>query len=1069
MTEIGKVTIKVTPDTTGFGAKVKAALENLSDEKVTVKVKAEGVEKAKAEIEDAAKDQTAHIHVDVKQSELDKLKEKIAASHKAVGQSVLDPSFQSRLKQQLAQTTQAFEAKSQMVQNAARDAARSHIDAFTTRNDQVQQRIDIKAELDTAEASTKLAAWRARESIRNLHIKMELDTGAATAKVGAFKALSAVGNVGGGILNGLQGIAGAAGEAASGMRVFGVGAAAILAVAVLIPPALALISGALLVLPGALAGIAVPIATAILGFEGIKKAAENAGFLGAPNKKGKRGAGELFKELQSAVSDTFEQKLTPVFENATKILEPLKAALPSVAGGLSDMAKSFVDTVTSQVGMDRIQNTIQNIGQALTNAAPGLGAFTEGFINLADKVSNRFPGVGTAFTNLGNQFNNWITKFTSPDSNGVSDLDRSLTSLHDTWNQIAGLFSSDLIGKGFDFLKDPNFGKSMVDFVGSIRSLVQDSLPKLAEGFGQFSTILKPITDAFAPILKVLDNPLVRGGLSFLDPTKPGKQIADQFNPAATAGGQAQAQLDAAVEAAKKAGGAAAPAFKGAFDAAAGANGVFSLVPGGTDPNNAKVAQDTAKAQASDIIAAFGGGGALGASADIGVQLSANIQKATDAATAQLRTGLTGLGVEFQTQLAQIGTDSAAQIQAALTPIQAAPAAVQTAFGAVAGVIQGAFGQVVASVAQGASQIAVAVGAGFAQVPGVAMQAFGTLANIAAGGMAGLVSAVATGCAQAVATLQTLPQQIGAIGAQLFAASQAAGAQVGLGLAAGIAANAGAAVAAAQQLATAVSIAGSNTLKINSPSKVFRDMGYSINEGLADGIQEQGNLPVERLKEILQTVKDVFGDAKGLNLNFNLGGGTSTSGQVGALNSQINEASSNAKALGNNLNDAMTPVQPLTPDGKARLDEITQQLADLELQRKQLKVNKDAAGSKEDKKAIQAQIDQITSQKDILDLEKGKLAYAKKYGNEQWNIADAMNTIGKSTLDAGFSFAKSNVDQLQSDLGIGGGAITGGANALWDWGTKAASNFIFHVSNVDDAISVKNNQVNKEAYQFSGR
>jgi hypothetical protein len=384
-------------------------------------------------------------------------------------------------------------------------------------------------------------------------------------------------------------------------------------------------------------------------------------------------------------------------------------------------------------------------------------------------------------------------------------------------------------------------------------------------------------------------------------------------------------------------------------------------------------------------------------------------------------------------------------------------------------VITGAFGQVIGVVAQGASQIAVAVGAGFAQIPGVAMQAFGTLANVAAGGMAGLVSAVATGCAQAVSTLQTLPGQIGAIGAQLFAASQAAGAQVGAGMAAGITASIGQAVAAASALANAVTAAAKANLDVHSPSRVFADIGTNVNAGLAQGLDQSSDLPINKLKEILQAVKDVFGSAQGLNLNFNLGGGTSSQGQVGTLNNQINEASSNAKALGSNLNDAMTPVQPLTPDGKARLDEITQQLADLELQRKQLKVNKDAAGSKEDKKAIQAQIDQITSQKDILDLEKGKLAYAKKYGAEQWNIADAMNTVGKSTLEAGFGFAKSNIDQLQSDLGIGGGAITGGANALWDWGTKAASNFIFHVSNVDDAISVKNNQVNKEAYQFSGR
>ena len=56
-----------------------------------------------------------------------------------------------------------------------------------------------------------------------------------------------------------------------------------------------------------------------------------------------------------------------------------------------------------------------------------------------------------------------------------------------------------------------------------------------------------------------------------------------------------------------------------------------------------------------------------------------------------------------------------------------------------------------------------------------------------------------------------------------------------------------------------------------------------------------------------------------------------------------------------------------------------------------------------------------------------------------------------------------------SDLGIGGGAITGGANALWEWGTKAASNFIFNVSNIDEAMTVKQKETNKQALTYTGR
>lgn len=93
-----------------------------------------------------------------------------------------------------------------------------------------------------------------------------------------------------------------------------------------------------------------------------------------------------------------------------------------------------------------------------------------------------------------------------------------------------------------------------------------------------------------------------------------------------------------------------------------------------------------------------------------------------------------------------------------------------------------------------------------------------------------------------------------------------------------------------------------------------------------------------------------------------------------------------------------------------------------------------------------------------------------KKETDSWDAASALNDVGSKALDAGFAFSKANLDQLRSDLGIGGGAITAGADALWDWGTQAVGNvFNFAVSNVDEAIAVKNNQINKQAMQFTGR
>lgn len=113
----------------------------------------------------------------------------------------------------------------------------------------------------------------------------------------------------------------------------------------------------------------------------------------------------------------------------------------------------------------------------------------------------------------------------------------------------------------------------------------------------------------------------------------------------------------------------------------------------------------------------------------------------------------------------------------------------------------------------------------------------------------------------------------------------------------------------------------------------------------------------------------------------------------------------------------------------------------------------------------------ITSEKQaalraVDDIGKGMTAAAK----DSFDISEELKSAGSKALDAGFAFGKANLDQLRSDLGIGGGALTAGADALWEWGTQAVGNvFNFSVSNIDEAIAVKNNQINKQALQFTGR
>lgn len=1134
MTEIGKVSIKVTPDTTGFRERVAAEIKNIPDGNVDVNVKPDGVEKAKAEIDTAAKDRKTKIKVTVDKS-LTRL---------------LDPSWASRLKQELGSIKvngnslgfdprQVFDASwaSRAAQRLREvkgfdlgikdqlDGLQSRIDklnfdnlkknldlgaritqnvdklSFAQSREQAQR--DVKAALERVDARAKVkvdqdflhselerAILRAKGSLSDLEVALRPNLKGFEAAKLRLRALFGRGVEIPVTLNGEKpdrarnrvaqtfvDMGNSAAEAASNFRAFGVGAGTLLAVAGLLPAAISLVSGALLTLPAAAAGVAIPIAAIALGLDGIKKAAETLR--------------EPFEKLKSIMSDSFEKGLTPVFERLKAVFPTLNEMLPKVSDGLVTIAGAVQNSLTSN--LNSLRETLGNLGTGLNNSAPGIGKFSDAILHLISSVSEKFPGMGDALTRIGNQFDGWITKITTKDpATGVSQLDTALKTLKETLAPLGGAVG-DLFTKGFNALNDPNFAQGMKEFTNDLRSLTNLSFDGLSKLFtdingaiqdakGAWNTLPEGMRDWLTGGKKPAIEPSAKGTNPFTSPDAPWRKLLTPEG--ALPGPQDIAGIFSAwIHGGEQAGQQVGEKVKTGLSQALTDIDLFTLMGG--DPAQFAQKQKDAlreafksaasdsnaeaqKANASDIIDAFKGGGSLGASADIGVQLSANIQKATDQATETLRTGLAGLSTEFQARLAEVGTASAAQIQAALTPLQQAPAAVQTAFSGVSAAVQGSLATVVGVVAQASSQITAAVSAGFAQVPGVAAQAFSTLAGVAAGGMAGLVTAVTSGVQQAISALQVLPQQIGAIGSQLFAAAQAAGAQVGAGLAAGITASTGQAVAAAQALAGAVGAAARGGLKIKSPSRVFAEIGDYIGQGLAVGIDGQKSNVVATITELLEAVKQVFGSANGLNLNFIMGGGP-TGGVPAGLSNTIDSAASSAKDLTGNLADAVAPSRALTADGKQRLDDIAQQLKLSEIQKDQLRINKDNAASKEDKKAIQAQIDQITAQDNLLKLEQDKLQAAKQYSKEQWNIADALNSVGQKTMDAGFSFAKANIDQLQSDLGIGGGAITGGANALWDWGTKAASQFVFNVSNVDDAIAVKNNQINKQAYQFSGR
>jgi hypothetical protein len=497
--------------------------------------------------------------------------------------------------------------------------------------------------------------------------------------------------------------------------------------------------------------------------------------------------------------------------------------------------------------------------------------------------------------------------------------------------------------------------------------------------------------------------------------------------------------------------------------------------------------------------------GAKDAMANLGPELQTEI----DAALMPLATIGDRVGEAFSTMGPAVTTAWApvvAAIKAGATEMDTAisttftnlPTTISTAFQGIQTNILGSFAFIVLSIGTQAENIRVAIGNAFNAIPssvstglsgavaaagakgremkeallgplreikGEADTAFSGLKEAATTGVNGAVEAVKKGGADAEAEVKTwttrLPAALGGLRDAFFTA----GLSVGQGLAAGIRASGALAVAEAESVAARVAAAAKGELKINSPSKVFIGIGESVGEGFEDGIANGESSVVSRMRQMLQAVKDVFGSADGLTLNFNMG----------PITQQAEAATKQVQVFGDTLSKVPTgPLNDLAvasgagglsaADSKAQRDELSQQLDLLEMERKSLELEKGRAGANQD--AIKARLAEIKEQKLQLGLQKDQLDYAKKYGAETEQTGGKVDQfyrdMGEKIFKMPTDFARAIGAQFTQDLGISGqGAIP--------QFLEQGSQFIFQVANMDTALSAQQTLQRRQGMGLVGR
>ncbi|QXN73864.1 tape measure protein [Mycobacterium phage Eaglepride] len=790
----------------------------------------------------------------------------------------------------------------------------------------------------------------------------------------------------------------------------------------LLAPGLALVSGALTTLPALLAGVLVPIGALALGMDGLK----NAASVLAPD----------MERLKGIMSGVFEDRFTPIFENLRSVFPVLERAMPGVARGLGDMADAFVNTLTSEEGLGRIENIVGNIGRMLSDAAPGVGSFTDGLLTLTDKVAAKFPGLSTWINKVGDSFDKWIEKISTPDpATGKSALDTALGTLKDVTKTL-GETGVDALKKGFEWLADPEFGDKLKTFADNLKSITNNVLPELENIFG----IVSDLSEAFDKLFALKPPEWLVGN-----------ELEQKQNivPGSDSGPFSKGRIKDS------------PLDK-LHNWWNGEDRKF--LKDGPDFSGWLEGIKAPFITAGDWISTTvqGWGDSLG-------QAWWSFGNAANQQINNVKNWFAQLPAQITTQLMMIG----AQIGMVFSQI---PARLQGIWAGVQAAAAGAWNGIVSIVANVIGQI-ISVAA---SVPGRIQGAWQGIVSMAAGVWNQVVSTAASILANIVSTFVNIGSQVmGEVGSW---PGKIAGALAGLaGTLAGIGASAASALISALAggiragigaVAGAVSdlMARARALIPNSPAKegpfsgsgwkAVTGFGQALGDGLASGLPAAGDQVVSKVREIMQAIKDVFGENPNLNLNFIMGGQLES-----GLNSVTSAAQDMQATLGDSVNAAVPP---------AKLDGQTKQMADqlalekdrLEVERQRLQNQKNLTDDKAARAALQEQINAIDLRKDELELQREQLSYQNKYNEATAEGGSVWDQLAQKVYEATKGVVQAPTQQLMGDLGISG---NGAIPQLLEQGIALGEQFIFNVGSMDEAVAGQQTITNKKALQFNRR
>lgn len=255
----------------------------------------------------------------------------------------------------------------------------------------------------------------------------------------------------------------------------------------------------------------------------------------------------LWRELADIIQGNFWAKAKqPILDLVRNVFPDLKSGLSDVSNALGDWAGSVAGSFQKAFSGGQIADMMGKLTKAIQNSTKGTDAFAESIATLGRFGSQYLPAIGKWFSDISVRFNDWLSQVASDGTlerwvdtgmdvlGQLGDVAKNAVGIIGGINKAAAKAGSDglgtfakALGKISDAINSPTFQKALTEvFVGAgkaldglgralkpIGRLFADMAPTIS---GALETLGKAAGDLFGAIADALNQPGVKEGLKAL-------------------------------------------------------------------------------------------------------------------------------------------------------------------------------------------------------------------------------------------------------------------------------------------------------------------------------------------------------------------------------------------------------------------------------------------------------------------------------------------------------------------------------------------------------------------------